>query len=82
MTAIHISRNELVAIIQRRNDIASHLAHKTLRLPDMKRSSLCRSCHQLNTCTLYHKALENGNAESSGIGMEPLRAGLVCALLH
>lgn len=68
MMAIQIARQELVAIIQRRNDIAAHLVQKTLRLPGMKKSNACRSCHQLSTCTLYHKALENGNAESSGIG--------------
>ncbi len=35
----------------------------------MKRNiNVCKSCYQLENCTLYHKALENGTKESSGIG--------------
>lgn len=69
MHGIRINRSDLVPIIQRRNEIASHLVQKTVKLPDMKRNlNSCKHCHQIRTCTLYHKAIENGTRESSGLG--------------
>jgi len=66
---LRVLRSELVSIIKRRNEIASYLMQTTLRLPDVKKNiNACKSCHQLKTCMLYHKASENGTSKSSGLG--------------
>ncbi|KAL6069587.1 Tripartite DNA replication factor [Balamuthia mandrillaris] len=65
--AIPALRQHVIAILSQRNQMATFLA-KQDRLPPMLKSRICQYCHQLETCALYHKALENGNAESSSLG--------------
>lgn len=60
-------RNELRGLIQARNRLASFV--KTRRkLPEMlKKEHECKRCYAKNSCMLYHKALEGGTAETSGV---------------
>ena len=51
-----------------------YLNHNTL--PAMlKDEHMCESCHMLETCTLYHKAFENGTRESSGLSFFEKKIG-------
>ena len=64
---IQASRDELRAIVIARNDLVRHMVNKA-SIPSMIRNAgLCSRCFHLNNCVIYHKAVENGSAESSGI---------------
>ena len=56
------SRNLLAFQIKKSRDMDSRI------LPNMlKRSFECENCFQASECMVYHAALENGNAKSSGV---------------
>jgi len=57
-----LSRNLLAFQIKKSRDMDSKL------LPNMlKRSFECENCFQASECMVYHAALENGNAKTSGV---------------
>ncbi|XP_057995142.1 DNA replication ATP-dependent helicase/nuclease JHS1-like isoform X2 [Hevea brasiliensis] len=67
---IMVRRSDVVGLIMRRNELASDIlkASKMQQLPPMLRSpSMCRNCHHLAVCTIYHK-VHGGSTESSGLG--------------
>ncbi len=60
------NRMHLAALIQQRNAIAFHLSHE--RMPALKKEPhFCNSCAQAPVCSLVHRAVEGGNAASSGM---------------
>lgn len=68
---IAVQHADLVGLIMQRNEHATNLltASSTQMLPPMLKSySTCQGCRHLEICTVYHKAQEWGNAESSGLG--------------
>eukprot|EP00897_Mesotaenium_endlicherianum_P007811 jgi/Mesen1/7058/ME000369S06383 len=66
---VRVVRRELVGIMMRRNEHAAQLkaaAHQLL--PSMLQNPrMCGNCSQADTCMAYHKAVEGGTTESSGL---------------
>ncbi|KAI9314936.1 DNA replication factor Dna2-domain-containing protein [Dichotomocladium elegans] len=61
-------RNELQLLLMARNNLASAI-HNRLTLPPMaKNLHYCQQCPLSDACLQHHKAVENGTAESSGLG--------------
>eukprot|EP00798_Chlamydomonas_sp_ICE-L_P015376 gene15376-21461_t len=59
---------ELAALMLHRNRLATHLAGPSPTAPPMIQDDFqCSRCFQASACTLHHKAVEGGNAESSGM---------------
>ncbi|KAJ3176332.1 Tripartite DNA replication factor [Geranomyces variabilis] len=60
--------HEIRSIMIARNAMACHLNKKT-KLPSVIQTpDTCRRCYALDKCLLYHKAVELGTAETSGVG--------------
>ena len=65
---IQTMRHELVPMIMQRNELASYLRHRA-ELPQMiKRPHTCGKCFAQTPCFLYHKLIDDGNGETSGLG--------------
>ena len=61
-------RHELVPMIMQRNELASY-ARNRAELPSMiKRPYICNKCFAQTSCFLYHKLVDDGNGETSGLG--------------
>jgi DNA replication ATP-dependent helicase Dna2 len=61
-------RNEIRHMIIERNDLACYV-HDKLDLPPMlKKSHLCKACYSKTECFTYHRLVEGGDAETSGLG--------------
>ena len=68
ISSIPSVRHELVPMIIQRNELASYNRHR-VDLPEMiKRPHTCGKCFAQTPCFLYHKLVENGNGETSGLG--------------
>lgn len=65
---IRAIRGELLHMIQQRNSLAEYVRNKVDLPPMLKRSRLCNSCYAKIPCFTYHRLLENGNEETSGLG--------------
>ncbi|KAH9297337.1 hypothetical protein KI387_029019, partial [Taxus chinensis] len=68
---VAVQHADVIGLMMRRNEHATNLlaASSTQLLPPMLKSySMCQGCRHLDACTVYHKAQEGGNAESSGLG--------------
>lgn len=60
-------RNEIRQMIIWRNLLASYV-HDKLELPEMiKKEHLCKRCYAQTSCFTYHKLIEGGDGESSGM---------------
>jgi DNA replication ATP-dependent helicase Dna2 len=60
-------RNEIRQMIIQRNELACYVRDK-LDLPPMARKRhLCKSCFAQTSCFTYHKLVEGGDGESSGM---------------
>ena len=56
------------SLIMARNELVRYIADSS-KLPGMLQSpGTCKWCFQLDSCTLTHAALENGDSASSGLG--------------
>ncbi|XWS56828.1 hypothetical protein CRYUN_Cryun09bG0119000 [Craigia yunnanensis] len=58
---IVVRRSDLVGLIMRRNELANGIlkALTTQQLPPMLQiPSMCKGCHHLDVCTLYHKLID------------------------
>ena len=65
---IQTLRHEIVPMIMQRNELASYLRHRA-ELPQMiKRPYACGKCFAQTSCFLYHKLVDDGNGETSGLG--------------
>lgn len=61
-------RNEIRHMIIQRNELACYV-HDKLDLPPMiKKEFMCKDCYAKTSCFTYHKLVEDGNGETSGMG--------------
>lgn len=61
-------RNEIRHMIIERNELACYV-HEKLALPPMlKKQHLCKACYSKVECFTYHRLVEGGDAETSGVG--------------
>eukprot|EP00850_Spirogloea_muscicola_P021699 SM000258S09115 [mRNA] locus=s258:101308:109073:- [translate_table: standard] len=71
MQGVTPQRADLVGLVMRRNEMASQLHDALLSqlLPPMLENlHICSGCSHLDVCTAYHKTLECGTVETSGLG--------------
>ena len=61
-------RHELVPMIMQRNELASYVRHRAELPPMIKRPYTCDKCFAQTPCFLYHKLVDDGNGETSGLG--------------
>lgn len=67
ISSIRTLRHELVPMIIQRNQLACYVVRKELP-PMLEKPYVCRKCFAQTPCFIYHKTLENGNGETSGMG--------------
>ncbi|KAJ1978736.1 DNA replication endonuclease-helicase Dna2 [Dimargaris xerosporica] len=61
-------RDEIRGLMVTRNEMATYIVSRR-RLPSMLQNlRMCKMCPVVDTCVLYHRSLELGTAESSGLG--------------
>jgi DNA replication ATP-dependent helicase Dna2 len=66
---IPASYDDLKHLIMNRNELALYLSSAERSLPPMLQNSFtCQRCFNLDFCAVYHKANENGTAQTSGLG--------------
>lgn len=63
-------RHELLQMIQERNRLAGFVREKTELPPMIKRQHLCNMCYSKTACFVYHKLVDNGDGETSGVGQK------------
>lgn len=61
-------RHELVPMIMQRNELATYVRHRAELPPMIKRPYVCGKCFAQTPCFLYHKLIDDGNGETSGLG--------------
>lgn len=61
-------RHEIIHLIKQRNELAGFVRNK-LELPPMLRNSphLCGKCYAQKACFTYHRLVDDGNGETSGL---------------
>ncbi len=70
ISSIPTIRHELVPMIMQRNELASYIRHRA-ELPQMiKRPYTCGKCFAQTPCFIYHKLVDDGNGETSGLGQK------------
>ena len=68
ISSIRSIRHELVPMIVQRNELASFVRNRT-KLPEMlRRAHTCGKCYAQTPCFIYHKLLDDGTGETSGMG--------------
>ncbi|KAL7749086.1 DNA replication endonuclease-helicase Dna2 [Sorochytrium milnesiophthora] len=70
MEALPYVHHEMRDLILIRNDLARYLASSSALPPMLGNERICKSCFSRNACMLYHKATEDGTAETSQIGAQ------------
>ena len=60
-------RNEIRQMIIQRNELACYVRNKLELPPVIKKHHLCKSCYAQTTCFVYHKLVESGNGDTSGM---------------
>lgn len=68
ISSIPTIRHELVPMIMQRNELASYVRHRAELPPMIKRAFTCGKCFAQTPCFLYHKLVDDGNGETSGLG--------------
>lgn len=64
-----MTRDEVRSLLLARNELATYLSSSGSVLPPMVRDPhTCQRCDHVQTCVLFHKAVEQGDARSSGLG--------------
>lgn len=61
-------RNDLRLLLTTRNNLASAMQSKHNLPPMLKNLHHCQSCTMNDACLQYHKAVENGDSDTSGLG--------------
>ena len=61
-------RNEIRHMIIERNELACYVREKLDLPPMLKKPYLCKACYSKTECFTYHKLVEGGDAETSGLG--------------
>lgn len=59
------SRADLRSLLMARNMLATQLVNTSALPPKVSNQHLCSRCFQLESCTLYHKVVENGTSENA-----------------
>lgn len=67
ISSIRTLRHELVPMIIQRNQLADYVVRKELP-PMLQKAYVCEKCFAQTPCFIYHKAMENGNGTTSGMG--------------
>ena len=68
VSSIRTLRHELTPMIIQRNELASFVRNRTGLPPMLKKPYTCGKCYAQTPCYLYHKLVDNGNGETSGMG--------------
>ncbi|KAL9126580.1 MAG: hypothetical protein Q9217_004394 [Psora testacea] len=68
ISSVRTLRHELVPMIIQRNALASFVRNRTELPPMLRKPYTCGKCYAQTPCYLYHKLVENGNGETSGMG--------------
>ncbi|KAK2755903.1 Tripartite DNA replication factor [Arachnomyces sp. PD_36] len=61
-------RSEIRQMLQQRNRLASYVRQRTELPPMLKRAHICNQCFSKTACFTYHKLVDDGDAETSGVG--------------
>ena len=61
-------RHEMMPMIMQRNELASYVRHRVELPPMVKRPHICGKCYAKTPCFIYHKMIDDGNGETSGMG--------------
>ncbi|KAJ3182151.1 Tripartite DNA replication factor [Gaertneriomyces sp. JEL0708] len=61
-------RDEIRLMIIKRNELAGYFVSHDKLPPMVQNAHRCKRCYVRDTCAVYHKAMENGNPETSGMG--------------
>ncbi|MCJ1461687.1 Tripartite DNA replication factor [Pseudocyphellaria aurata] len=60
-------RHELIHMLMQRNELACYVRQRLELPPLLKSPHLCGKCYAQSPCFLYHKLIDDGNGESSGM---------------
>ncbi len=60
-------RNEIRHMIIQRNELACYVRNKLELPPLIKKPFLCNNCYAQTPCFTYHKLIDGGNGETSGL---------------
>ncbi|CAM0138530.1 DNA replication endonuclease-helicase Dna2 [Umbelopsis sp. WA50703] len=61
-------RDEVRGLIIGRNNLATAFKDTRNLPPMIKNLQTCQRCYSVNSCTIYHKSVERGTPQSSGLG--------------
>ncbi|KAK9355845.1 hypothetical protein V1523DRAFT_403638 [Lipomyces doorenjongii] len=61
-------RNEIRGLIMGRNEIARSINNPDYVLPMSRNAAMCKNCFSKIGCFVYHKAIEDGDGITSGLG--------------
>ncbi len=68
ISSIRTLRHEVVPMILQRNRLASFIRNRVELPPMLRQAYTCNKCYAKTPCFIYHKLVENGNGETSGLG--------------
>lgn len=60
-------RHELMHMVMQRNELASFVRQRVELPPMLQSPHLCGHCYAKTSCFVYHKLVEDGNGETSGL---------------
>ncbi|KAJ3013117.1 Tripartite DNA replication factor [Thoreauomyces humboldtii] len=68
MLLVPSSRDDVRGLMIARNSMAGYINDRTKLPPMIRQLSTCQRCYSLDTCLVYHKAVESGTADTSALG--------------
>ena len=67
ISSIRTIRHELVPMIIQRNELANLVRNRTTLPPMLRKPYTCGKCYAQTPCFIYHKLVDDGNGETSGM---------------
>ncbi|KAL8968450.1 MAG: hypothetical protein Q9183_002452 [Haloplaca sp. 2 TL-2023] len=67
MSRVPAVRHELIHMVMQRNALAMYIRQKVHLPPMLKSPHLCGQCYAQTPCFIYHRLVEDGNGETSGL---------------
>ena len=67
MSRVPAVRHELIHMVMQRNALATYIRQKVDLPPMLKSPHLCGQCYAQTPCFIYHRLVEDGNGETSGL---------------
>ncbi|KAH0537641.1 hypothetical protein FGG08_005592 [Glutinoglossum americanum] len=64
---VHAIRHELRHMVMQRNELACYVRDRLQLPPMLKSTHMCGKCYAQTPCFIYHKLLDDGNGETSGL---------------